>query len=60
MIGTLKAMGARNGSIRKIFLYHAAYIVGLGLLFGNIVGIGLCMLQLKFGLLHLPEKNHII
>ncbi|MEL7021705.1 MAG: FtsX-like permease family protein, partial [Bacteroidota bacterium] len=42
MIGTLKALGMSNWSIRKIFLNYAAYIILLGLLWGNIIGIALC------------------
>ena len=45
MIGIFKAMGAANWSIQKIFLYNAAYLVGLGLLFGNLFGLGFCLLQ---------------
>jgi len=45
MIGMLKALGSRNWSIRKIFLYNAAYLIGKGLLWGNIIGIGLLLIQ---------------
>jgi len=45
MIGMLKAMGARNWSIQQIFLYNAAYIIGIGLLFGNLFGLGLSVFQ---------------
>jgi lipoprotein-releasing system permease protein len=45
MIGILKAMGANNWSIQKIFLYNAAYLIGLGLFFGNLVGLGIAWLQ---------------
>src|SRR5699024_4057565 len=45
MIGMLKALGSRNWSIRKIFLYYAAYLIGKGLLWGNIIGIGLLLIQ---------------
>ncbi|WP_214071663.1 FtsX-like permease family protein [Mucilaginibacter sp. dw_454] len=45
MIGILKAMGATNWNIQKIFLLNASYIIGLGLLFGNILGLGLGLLQ---------------
>ncbi|MCB0641039.1 MAG: ABC transporter permease, partial [Phaeodactylibacter sp.] len=44
MIGILKALGARNWSIRKVFLYYAAYIIGIGLFWGNVIGLGLCWL----------------
>jgi len=45
MIGIFKAMGAANWSIQKIFLYNASYLIGLGLLFGNVFGLGFCLLQ---------------
>ncbi len=47
MIGILKAMGAGNWSIQKIFLYNAGYIIGIGLFLGNVFGIGLSYIQLK-------------
>jgi len=47
MIGIFKAMGAGNWSIQKIFLYNAGYIIGIGLLLGNLFGIGLSLIQLK-------------
>ncbi len=45
MIGVLKALGANNWSIRKLFLYNASYLVAKGLLWGNILGIGLLLIQ---------------
>lgn len=48
MIGILKALGSTSWSIRKIFLYNAAYIICIGLFFGNIIGLGLLALQ-KYG-----------
>ncbi len=60
MIGTLKALGSTNWSIRKIFLYYAAYIIGLGLLWGNVFGIGLCLLQDQFELIQLSEENYYL
>jgi len=45
MIGILKAMGARNWSIRKVFLYFSVLLILKALVIGNIIGIGLCMLQ---------------
>jgi len=48
MIGILKALGSTDWSIRKIFLYNAGYIVCIGLFFGNLIGIGLLLLQ-KYG-----------
>ena len=60
MIGILKAMGARDWTIRKIFLYHAAYIIGLGLLWGNIIGIGFCLLEDYFHFIKLSEENYFL
>lgn len=45
MIGILKALGSTNWNIRKIFLYNAAYLIGAGLLLGNILGVGLGLFQ---------------
>lgn len=45
MIGILKAMGARNWSIRKVFLYFSGMLVLKALLWGNILGVGICLLQ---------------
>jgi lipoprotein-releasing system permease protein len=45
MIGIFKAMGAGNWAIQKIFLYNAAYLIGLGLLLGNAFGLGLGYFQ---------------
>jgi len=60
MIGVLKALGARNYSIRKVFLYNAAYIIARGLLLGNITGIGLCLLQQHFGIIQLPQESYFM
>lgn len=60
MIGTLKALGATNWNIRRIFLYHAAYIVIVGLFWGNLTGIGLCILQDQFELIKLSEENYYL
>lgn len=60
MIGILKALGVQNWSIRKIFLYNAAYIIGYGLLWGNVIGIGLCWLQMQFGIITLPEDLYYV
>jgi lipoprotein-releasing system permease protein len=60
MIGILKALGTRNWTIRKIFLYNAAYIVGLGMIIGNTFGIGLCLIQHYFGIVTLPEDMYYV
>ena len=45
LIGMLKALGSTNWSIRKIFLYNAAYLICVGLFWGNLIGIGLLLIQ---------------
>ncbi len=60
MIGTLKALGTSNWSIRRIFLFYAAYIVIVGLFWGNLIGIGLCVLQDQFELIKLSEENYYL
>lgn len=60
MIGTLKSLGASNWSIRKIFLGYAAYIIFIGLMWGNLLGIGLCLAQ-KYGqFITLSEENYYL
>ncbi|HNE46975.1 MAG TPA: FtsX-like permease family protein [Chitinophagales bacterium] len=60
MIGILKAMGANNTAIRRIFLLNASNIIVRGMLWGNIIGIGLCFLQQQFGLIKLPEESYYV
>jgi len=60
MIGILKSLGSTNLSVRKVFLYHAAYIIGFGLLLGNILGIGFCLMQKHFGFIRLPEESYYV
>ena len=43
-----------------IFLYNAAYLIGTGLLIGNAVGLGLCMLQQQFGFVTLPQESYYV
>ena len=57
MIGTLKALGAQNWSIRKVFLINAAYLIGLGLFWGNLIGLGVIYLQRKFQFLAFPNPE---
>ncbi len=48
MIGILKALGSSDWSVRKVFLYNAMYLIGVGLFWGNVIGIGLLLVQ-KYG-----------
>jgi lipoprotein-releasing system permease protein len=60
MIGILKALGTNNWSIRKVFLYHSAYLISKGLLWGNLIGIGLCLLQYYFGIIPLDQSSYYL
>ena len=60
MIGILKALGSEDFTIRRVFLYQAAYLISKGLLWGNLIGIGLAMLQLKTGLISLDPTSYYI
>jgi lipoprotein-releasing system permease protein len=60
MIGILKALGSEDITIRSVFLYQAAYLIGKGLLWGNLIGIGLAVLQLKTGLITLDPSSYYI
>lgn len=52
-IGIMKTMGATDWSIRKIFLYQGAFLIGKGMIWGNIIGVGFCFIQQQFGILSL-------
>ena len=58
MIGALRAMGASHANIRKIFLYLSLFLTGKGLFWGNILGIGICLLQSYFGIIHLDPTSY--
>ena len=60
MIGILKALGANNWSVRKIFLYNAFYLIAKGLFWGNSIGIGLLLIQQKFGIIKLNPENYYV
>lgn len=60
MIGILKALGANNWSVRKIFLYNAFYLIIRGLLWGNIIGIGLIVIQQQFGIVKLNPESYYV
>ncbi len=60
MIGILKALGSRDSVIKKIFLNHAFYILLMGLLFGNVLGIGLCELQDKYKIIKLSQETYYL
>lgn len=60
MIGLLKALGARNRTIRHTFLWFAAFIIGRGLLWGNIMGIGIVLLQKYTGIVTLDPQTYYV
>lgn len=60
MIGTLKALGATNWSIQRIFLYYGALIICIGLLIGNVVGLGLAYLEQRFKFIKLSEADYYL
>lgn len=60
MIGMLKAFGANNFSIMKIFLYNAAYLIGIGLILGNILGLGLGFLQQSTHIFKLDQSSYFL
>lgn len=60
MIGILKALGMRNKTIRHTFLWFAAFIIGRGLLLGDIIGIGIVILQQQFGIVHLDPASYYV
>ncbi len=60
MVGILKAIGSRNVSIQWIFLYQGAFITLVGLVLGNIFGLGICWLQDRYGFITLPEDAYFI
>ena len=60
MIGILKALGANNWAVRKIFLYNAFYLIAKGLFWGNTIGIGLLLIQQKFGIIKLNPENYYV
>ncbi|MEY8021499.1 ABC transporter permease [Muriicola sp. SD30] len=57
MIGVLKALGAANWSIRKVFLYNAAYLILIGLFWGNLLGLGLIWFQDRFRYFQFPNPQ---
>ena len=60
MIGVLKALGARNKTIRHTFLWFAVFMIGRGLIIGNILGIGLVVLQRLTGLVKLDADTYYV
>ena len=60
MIGILKSMGANNWTVRKIFLYNAFYLISKGLFWGNLIGVGMLLIQQNFGIIKLNPENYYV
>ena len=60
LIGTLKALGADNRFVRRIFLAQAALLIGKGILWGNVLGLGLAVLQYFFHLVPLDAATYYV
>lgn len=60
MIGILKALGANNFTIRKTFLWFAVFLIGKGMLWGNVIGLAFCILQSQFGVLALDPETYYV
>ena len=60
MIGIMKALGMRNVTVRHTFLWFATFIIGRGLFWGNVIGLGLVILQQQTGLIHLDPASYYV
>ncbi|WP_300564822.1 FtsX-like permease family protein [Flavobacterium sp.] len=60
MIGILKSIGANNWSVRKIFLFNAFHLISKGLFWGNLIGIGMLLIQKYFGVVKLNPENYYV
>jgi lipoprotein-releasing system permease protein len=60
MIGVMKALGARNNTIRHTFLWFAAFIIGKGLLYGNILAFAILLIQKYTGLVKLDAQTYYV
>ena len=60
MIGILKALGAKNWNIRQIFLYQSAFLIGKGLLWGNVIGLALILIQYYTNIIPLDPETYYV
>ena len=60
LIGTLKAMGANNSQVRKIFLWQAGFLILKGVFWGNLLGLALCVVQYYFHLIPLDSEAYYV
>ena len=59
-IGILKSLGSTNWSIRKMFLYNASYLILRGLLIGNVLGLGLLLIQKYYAVITLNPETYYV
>ena len=59
-IGVMKALGSTNRSLRHLFIYYAVFIIGRGMLIGNLLGLGICFLQSQFGIVRLDPSTYYV
>ena len=59
-IGVLKTLGSSNWNIKRIFIYQGGYLLLVGLLWGNLIGIGLCFIQKEFKIIELPVESYYL
>lgn len=60
MIGILKALGSQNSTIRKTFLWFAFFIIGRGMIWGNIIGLGIVLMQMFTGIITLDPQTYYV
>lgn len=60
MIGILKAMGHDNTRIRKVFLYVSFFLIGKGMIWGNVIGLAICFVQSRFHLIPLDPATYYL
>ena len=60
MIGILKALGMSNKTVRHTFLWFAAFIIGRGMLVGDLIGVGIVILKQQTGFVHLDPASYYV
>ncbi len=60
MIGILKALGARNKTVRRTFLWFSVFIIGQGMFWGNIIGLGIVLIQKYTGIISLDPQTYYV
>ncbi len=60
MVGVLKALGAGNGTVRAVFMFNGMNLIARGLIWGNIIGLGVCWLQDQFKIMKLNPHDYYV